>query len=291
MRAIWMRLAVLVTVLSLAAGCAQLPQGAQPTRTLPTAQPTPAPQPTATARQSTRVLFIGDSLSLGLDGLFPRLAASGSPPVIVENELVWSGATPLEWHWELTKARSEVGTGKWNTVVLEEDLADRWPDGVDKYHQYARQFDQEIKKAGAETVLVMAYPDSDAEAPTTEDMAAAYGKSGQELGVKVAPVALAFRRSLQERPDLKLHAADGDHPSWAGVYLLGCVLYATIFERSPVGLTYRMTGTPTDGWQISAQDQGTMRQLSGEDWQMSEEDAAFLQRIAWETVGEYQAGR
>ena len=270
------KLAILLLILVLFAGCAQLPQPAQPT---------PAPQPTATARQSTRVLFIGDSLSQGLDGLFPRLAASGSPPVTVESKSMWRGGFPLEQQWEFTKAPDEIRTGKWDTVVLEEDLLDTWPDGVDKYHQYARQFDQEIKKAGAETVLVMAYPDRDVEAPTTEDMAAAYGKSGQELGVKVAPVALAFRRSLQERPDLKLHAEDGDHSSWAGLYLLGCVLYATIFERSPVGLTYSGSGAAPDEWEALT------RMLMGEDCVLSEEDTAFLQRIAWETVRDYQVGR
>jgi hypothetical protein len=131
----------------------------------------------------------------------------------------------------------------------------------------------------------MAYPAKDAEAAMTEDVAAAYGKSGQELGVKVAPVALAFRRSLQEQPDLKLYAADSAHPSWGGLYLQGCVLYATIFERSPVGLTYRGSGAAPDEWEALT------RMLLSEDCVLSEEDAAFLQRIAWETVRDYQAGR
>jgi hypothetical protein len=198
--------------------------------------------------------------------------------VTVESKLIWYGGMPLANHWAFSDAPGEIRTGKWDTVVLEEDLGDCWPDGVDKYHQAARQFDEEIKKAGAETVLFMAYPDRGVEAPTTEDMVAAYGKSGQELGVKVAPVALAFQRSLQERPDLKLHAEDGDHPNGAGVYLLSCVLYATIFGRSPVGLTYRLQGF-------------ALGIIPGADWELSEEDAAFLQRIAWETVQEYQAGR
>jgi hypothetical protein len=270
------QLASMLVILVLFAGCAQLPQPAQPT---------PAPQPTATARQSIRVLFIGDSLSQGLDGLFPRLAASGSPSLTVENKSMWRGGFTLEQQWELTKAPDEIRAGKWNTVVLQDSLGDQWPDGVDKHHQYARQFDQEIKKAGAETVLFMAYPESDTEASTAEDLAAAYGKSGQELGVKVAPVALAFRRSLQERPDLKLYVEDRAHPSWAGLYLSGCVLYATIFERSPAGLTYRGSGAAPDEWEALT------RMLRGEDCVLSEEDAAFLQRIAWETVRDYQAGR
>ena len=93
------KLVLLLLILVLFAGCAQLPQAAQPA---------PAPQPTATARQSIRVLFIGDSLSQGLDGLFPRLAASGSPPVTVENKAMWRGGFPLEQQWESTKAPDEI---------------------------------------------------------------------------------------------------------------------------------------------------------------------------------------
>lgn len=81
------------------------------------------------------------------------------------------------------------------------------------------------------------------------------------------------RRSLRERPGLNLYAPDEMHPSWAGTYLEGCVLYATIFGRSPIGLTHRISDTTTG------------------DWQISEEDAADLQRIAWETVQDYQARR
>jgi hypothetical protein len=285
MRAIWMRLAVLVTVLSLAAGCTQLPQGAQPTQSLITIQPTPAPQPTATARKSSQVLFIGDSSSQGLDGLFPRLAASGSPPVTVKNTLMWRGGFSLEQQWEFTKAPNAIRDGKWDTVVLQDDLNIDWPGRAAEFDDYGRKFDQAIKQAGAGTVFYMIYPYRDSKETTNEEIAAAYGKIGQDLGDKVAPVALAFRRSLRERPDLKLHAEDGEHYSWAGFYLLGCVLYATIFERSPVGLTYRGSGAAPDDWEA------LMRMIMHEDCTLSEEDAAYLQRIAWETVQEYQAGR
>jgi hypothetical protein len=54
------------------------------------------------------------------------------------------------------------------------------------------------------------------------------------------------------------------HASWQGAYLAAAVIYATIFGRSPEGLDY------TFG--------------------VSEEDAAFLQRIAWQTVTDWQAG-
>jgi hypothetical protein len=68
-----------------------------------------------------------------------------------------------------------------------------------------------------------------------------------------------------------------------GTYLTLCVLYATLFDRSPVGLTYRMADVgPADEaywyWHLNME----------KDWQLSADDAAFLQRIAWETAQEYQ---
>ena len=47
---------------------------------------------------------------------------------------------------------------------------------------------------------------------------------GTELGVKVAPVALAWERSIEERPDLELYEGDGVHPNIAGTYLTISVL-------------------------------------------------------------------
>jgi hypothetical protein len=75
-----------------------------------------------------------------------------------------------------------------------------------------------------------------------QEISAAYGRIGQDLGRNVAPVGMALQRELEERPDLNLCAADMEYPSWAGIYLEGCVLYAILFGRSPVGLTYRIQG-------------------------------------------------
>jgi hypothetical protein len=229
-----------------------------------TPSPVPAPPQTpSTAEAPGSVLFIGDSSSVGLDGLLPKLAASGQPSVTVASKLNWHPGVALGGHYELGTALDDIRQGKWDVVVLQDDLNMEWPGRAAEFTEYARKFDQAIKQAGAETVFYMVYPYKDIDETTTEGIVAAYRKIGQDLGVKVAPVSLAFSRALKERPDLNLYAPDGEHPNSAGIYLEACVLYATIFGRSPVGLT---------------------------DWHISEKDAADLQRIAWETVRDYQAG-
>ena len=77
-------------------------------------------------------------------------------------------------------------------------------------------------------------PDSVQYGVTTENLAGAYQRIGDEVGALVAPAGLAFSRALKERPGLQLNQDDG-HPTAAGTYLAACVLYGAIYRRSPVG--------------------------------------------------------
>jgi hypothetical protein len=261
----------------------------------PTTPPPAPPPPTPTASKATGgVLFIGDKLSLGLNGLVAKLAASVQPSITVATKLDWYPSAALGAHYELGTALDDIRQGKWDVVVLEDDLQADWPARAAEFAEYGRRFDEAIKESGAETVFTMVQPYRNGNKTATEETAAAYGKIGQDLRVKVAPVGLAFRRALQERPDLNLYAADGKQTSWAGTYLEGCVLYATIFGRSPVGLTYRMQGEPTLDWPLSEAERYALAVLGfnvrGTNSELSEKDAADLQRIAWETVQDCQAG-
>ena len=115
------------------------------------------------------------------------------------------------------------------------------------FFEYAQKLNEEIKKAGAETVLFMTWerPDSVQYGVTAQAVNNAYTALGQQLGVKVAPVGLAFSMALQERPDLKLYVEDG-HPTPEGTYLAACVFYGFIYQQSPVGNSYGREISDTD---------------------------------------------
>jgi len=246
---------------------------------------TPTAIASPTAKLPGRVLFIGDGNSWFLEYFFAKLAASGSPPITVETRAVWMGGASLGLNWLNPAAPDAIREGNWDVVVLEEDLGDRWPDGVASFQANARKFNEEIKQVGAETMLYMQWPDRGVQSPTFEDLAAAELKSATELGAKVVPVGPAFQRSLREHPELDLYANDGDHPSSYGVYLALCVFYATLFERSPVGLPYRSMAdlpekeVPKDILAVPTS------------WELSQQDATVLQQVAWQTVQDYQAGK
>ena len=53
----------------------------------------------------------------------------------------------------------------------------------------------------------------------------------QQLGVGVSPVGIAWEIVRRERPDINLYVKDGSHPSYAGSYLAAAVGYLTLFPE------------------------------------------------------------
>jgi hypothetical protein len=184
------------------------------------------------SQPSTRILIIGNSYTFFNGGLEKQLA--GLAPSAEVASIAIAGYS-LENHWKAGKALKEIRSGTWNFVVLQEQsqlpVVDR-----NRFSTYARLFDEEIRKSGAQTVLLMTWerPDSRAIGVTTENLAASITAVGKALNARVAPAGLAFARSLQEKPDLPLCSQDG-HPTAEGTHLAASVLYRTIFEFTPAG--------------------------------------------------------
>jgi hypothetical protein len=190
---------------------------------------------------STRILFIGNSYTFVNSGIDKQL--EGLAPSSEILSMAVAGYT-LEQHWNDGHALQTIRKGGWNYVILQEQS--QTPIfGQQKFYEFAREFDQEIRRNGAKTVLLMTWerPDSSRYGVTTANLAAAYYGLGAELGASVAPAGLAFARSLRDKPDLVLYSQDG-HPTPSGTYLAACVLYATIFEKSPVGNPYSDSNLP-----------------------------------------------
>jgi hypothetical protein len=206
------------------------------------------------SQAATHVLFIGNSftyLNRGLDKQLEGLAPS------TETASVVAGGYTLEQHWNGGKALQKLRERKWDFVVLQEQsqtpVFDR-----NKFFEFARRFDREIRRGGARTVLLMTWerPDSVSYGVTSANMTAAFSELGAELGVMVAPAGAAFARSLRERPGLALYVHDG-HPTGEGSYLAACVLYRTIFGRSPAGNAYSEKN-------ISAENRAYLQRIAAE---------------------------
>jgi hypothetical protein len=216
----------------------------------------------------SKILFIGNSLTFyngGLEYHLMELANSVAPPMIIQADSFTRSGQPLEWIWENTKVREMIAEGDYDVVVLQDGLPNA---SVESFHEYTRLFVEEIRATGANPMLFMTW---ERQKFSTEEIAQAHEDIAQELNIEIAPIGLAWKRAIEERPELDMYRLDKLHPSIHGSYLAVNVFYAILFEKSPVGLTYLAShpDLPDDV--------------------VTEEQSAFLQRIAWETVQEYQA--
>jgi hypothetical protein len=65
-----------------------------------------------------------------------------------------------------------------------------------------------------------------------------YAGVAKAVRADVAPVGETWALALSNPAPPELWQDDGSHPTVAGTYLAACVLFATIFDRSPEGLPY-----------------------------------------------------
>lgn len=111
---------------------------------------------------------------------------------------------------------------------------------------------KQAEQHGAATALYMTHayvpPHARAAPGMTETVARAYIEVANELDLLVIPVGLAFQRAYDAYPDLELHKPfDGTHPSLLGTYLAACVVLASVWHASPVGLNYTYFGAIDPG--------------------------------------------
>ena len=101
----------------------------------------------------------------------------------------------------------------------------------------------------------------------------AYFDLAKELNATVAPVGVAWKKALAADPKLVLHQPDKSHPNPTGSYLAACVFYATLFDKSPMGLP------------------GELKKGNRVLVRIAPDEAATLQKIAWQTVQETKQRR
>jgi hypothetical protein len=211
----------------------------------------------AAQQPGTKVLFIGNSFTLFNGGLDAQLAAMAPG---CRTQLLASGGFTLQKHWDDPGEQAQVRDGHFDYVVLQEQSQTPVYDRA-LFATYAADFASLAKTSGARCVLLMTWqrPDSVQWGVTTANLAAAYQSVGAAVGAAVAPAGLAFANAQTLRPDIALNVSDG-HPTPEGSYLAACVIYGTIFARSPMGISYVPPGvSPEDGQflrQVAAQTLG-----------------------------------
>ena len=212
-----------------------------------------------------RVLFIGNSITYyngGVDLHTMNLANSIDSTLPIECESVTGGGWTLQQHFNSPITTQLIENGNWDLVILQE-MTSRPVNDPELFYEYATLLDSVITHAGAQTAFFFSWPFESVFDEMIEQQSAAYNYIGNELDAPVIPVARAWQFSLQQDPNLELFMADGNHPNVHGTYLACCTFFAFLWDETPVGASYV------------------------NDISITEDEALFLQTIAWETYDIY----
>jgi hypothetical protein len=226
--------------------------------------------------QAKKLLFIGNSFTYYYQ-LPLALAAmafdSGAARNLKVAEIVQGGAS-LELLWNHSDARKTiVEGGPWTDVVLQEQSQRPYEDPEAMY-KFVGEFDQEIRKINARTVLYQTWCDKN-QPEVQNRLTESYKTAASRVGAEVVPAGDAFVICLREQPGINLYDADNHHPSKEGTYLAACVFYMRLFGRSPVGL-------PCD---LAVTTKGSVEKTKL--FSIDPATAATLQKIAERAVNEY----
>jgi hypothetical protein len=215
-----------VPILVLLAGCA----------------PDPAPEPESpisTGRSDPdqvraadiRIVFVGNSHTTfhNVPNLVAELIRMRRPGKTVFTHVI---PTPhLDVAAQDPACREEIETRPWTFVVLQAQRI-----SMSGKFNYSRSEGIELAKlarAHGATVYFFSewgLKDIAGDAARNERI---YTEMAREAGVRVATVGRAWDLALADRPEVALHAADGNHQSAMGAFLTACVLAGTLTGEDP----------------------------------------------------------
>jgi hypothetical protein len=200
------------------------------------------------SRQNLKLLFIGNSFTArnNLPGMLADLAAADGREL--GYRLINQGGASLRMHWNKGEATKAIELGKYDMVVLQEQST--LPvKNAGRFYENVRLFDPAIRASGAKTALYMTWARK--HAPGSQAvLTSAYRSIGKELEAIVVPVGEAWERFLKKCRQPLLHDKDNSHPSIAGTYLAACVFFATLFDKSPVGVETTVDGLATQDMKL-----------------------------------------
>lgn len=218
----------------------------------------PTPDPAA----STRILFVGNSLTYvnDLPGMVKALADSAGIRG-VQTAQVAKPDYSLEDHWDDGQARSVIAKGGWHFVVMQQGpsavLANRA-----NLRQWVGTFSELIRSKGGTPALYQIWPQlenfSDFDASSDS-----YRLAAQDVNGPFLQAGNAWRAAWAHDASLALYGPDGLHASVEGTYVAALAVFGGLFHRSVLGLPRGLT-VSTGSFQIPAAEALLLQQAADE---------------------------
>ncbi|MCU0611705.1 MAG: hypothetical protein MUE60_07960 [Candidatus Eisenbacteria bacterium] len=216
------------------------------------------------AAGSFSVVFLGNSHTYfnDLPGLVQSLAEAGGDTVIAASSTPGgcSFSYPPNAHLLTPSSIALLEAGGWDYVVLQEQsqipcipyLRDSYMypgamalDSIAHAHTpccvtvFYMTWGHNHHGPWVETFGGFASPEFADYDAMQDSVTAAYVRLADSLSTPVAPVGVAWQNAYHGGIPLDLlFNADQYHPALAGSYLAACVFYATLFQKSPLGLSF-----------------------------------------------------
>lgn len=194
-------------------------------------------------RPEASVLFVGNSYTVKLAELFPKLATAAGKKGRFES--VTAGGLQLKAHLQRGDAARRIAAGHWDFVVLQEQSqTPGFPEAQVKavMDPAVAEFRKLCLAAGAQPVLFCHWAKATGDRKNFPDdtyernrdrLNATFARIGRDKSIPLAPVSEAWDAVRRQHPEIALHDPDGSHPSLAGSYLAACVFFAGVFGESP----------------------------------------------------------
>ncbi|HVE79943.1 MAG TPA: hypothetical protein VNA89_13845 [Gemmatimonadaceae bacterium] len=193
--------------------------------------------PAGAAGRARAVLFIGNSLTYtnDLPAIVQALADSSGERLRVEGRTA-AGAS-LADHWAMG-TREALRERPWTVVVLQQGPSSTSENRAD-LRAWTARWAQAIRAAGARPALYMVWPEA-ARTAAFPAVVESYTLAARDVDGLLFPAGAAWLAAWRRDAALPLYGPDEFHPSPTGSYLAALVVYARLFDRSPVGLPARL---------------------------------------------------
>lgn len=198
----------------------------------------------APARAGDKILFLGNSYTFfnRMPAMVKAMAdARGLRPDIY---LHAAPAASFRSHWNDNAARKKLEGTAWDFVILQDQSVTPIiaPEHTMKF---GSRLCTHIRSGNGTPVLFLTWgkkntsglPDSEEQKALLET----YLKLARQEKAAVSPVGIAWENCLKRHPGIALYQEDGRHPTEQGSYLAACVIYCTLFGKSPIGLPGSLT--------------------------------------------------
>lgn len=228
--------------------------------------------------QPSTALYVGNSYSFyncGVHGYVRGFAKESKTPWKARLQTISSGKlsfhnvqeylTPHEGDPYVKESKDGKTPPMFDVVLLQALSTEPInPKLVPNFKKYLRQHIETVREHGSTPIVVMTWARQD-KPEQTRQLANATIEAANANDAIVLPVGLAFAESLKKRPDLILHQKDKSHPTAAGSYLYGAMIYGLLFKKSPEGFKF----------------------LGECERPLKPADAKYLQQVVWNVLKEF----